>query len=289
MFLLQWFPGHMKKTLQKIKLNLKLVDIILIILDARIPISSMNFELLKIINNKPFLILLNKMSLADSDKNNLFVNFFNKKKIEILFIDSKNKINIDKIFVKIKKIFDTKNKLKHYYIKNTIKLMIIGLPNVGKSTLVNCLAKKKVAITAKKPGITKKLQWISASNNIQLLDTPGILYPKINNYKIGYSLGICGCIKENLIPKEELVNYFLNYLKNYYPEKLKLFFNFDEKEIKEEINLLKTLIQKRYNEKILNQNNYDSFINHNNIIEKIFSEFTSKKIQKINFDLNLLF
>ncbi|WCA22247.1 ribosome biogenesis GTPase YlqF [Candidatus Phytoplasma oryzae] len=287
MFPIQWFPGHMKKTLQEIKINLRFIDIVLIILDSRIPISSMNFEFLKILNNKPFLVLFNKISLTDLDKNNIFVDFFNKKKIDTLLIDAKNKININKIFVKIKNILYKKNNLQHKYLRKRTRIMIIGIPNVGKSTLINCLAKKKSTLTSNKPGITKKLQWVNSLNNIQLLDTPGVLYPKINSYQISCSLSICGCIKTKLIPKEELIDYTLNYLKKYYLEKLKILFKFNNDEIQQK-NLLEILINKRYKKQILMSENYDNFINKNNIITKIFSEITSKKIQKINFDLDLI-
>ncbi|RAM57733.1 ribosome biogenesis GTPase RsgA [Candidatus Phytoplasma oryzae] len=282
--MIQWFPGHMKKTLAEIKIHLKLVDIILIILDARIPISSMNLDLLKILNNKPVLILLNKMSLTDLNKNHLFENFFNNRDIETLLIDSKYKINIQKVFIKIKRLLSQK---KYKYPTKTLKMMVVGVPNVGKSTFINCLAKRKATIVANKPSVTKKLQWINLPNNIKLLDTPGILYPKINYLQIAYSLGLCGCLKEEILPKEELVKYFLFYLKKYYCEKLKKNFFLNEIEIKEK-DLLKTIIKKRYNEKIFFKNNYYDFIYQNNVIDKIFAEIRSLKISQVNLDLDLI-
>jgi ribosome biogenesis GTPase A len=271
---IQWFPGHMKKTLQNINNYLKFIDIVLVILDARIPISSFNPELLKSLNNKPTLILLNKISLTDQNKNNLFLNFFQKKKLKILFIDAKYKINTKKIFPVIEKILKKKNTK---YNPNLLKLMIVGIPNVGKSTLINCLTQKKITITANQPGSTKKLQWINLKENIKLLDTPGILYPKINNPKIGYVLGLCGCIKEKLISKEKLVDYALSYLKKYYFQKIKKHFNLNIEEIEKE-NLLKIILSKMY----LNE------INKEKIINNIFYQIKNAKIKEINFDLDFV-
>ncbi|WP_323847767.1 MAG: ribosome biogenesis GTPase YlqF [Phytoplasma sp.] len=275
---IQWFPGYMSKTFKNIKNNLKLVDFILIILDARIPFSSMNFELLKFLNNKPFLILLNKSYLADLEQNSFFLNFFYKKKIfYTLNIDAKQKININKIYPKITEILKSQNQK----IKKFLKLMIVGVPNVGKSTLINCLAGKKVTKTANLPGVTKHMQWINLDNNMKLLDTPGVLWPKFSYKEIGYSLAICGCIKENLFIDKEIVDYLFKYLKENYPKSIKKLFNLNDAELKQD-NLLQVLKNKIYN----NDSNFFDFEQEKNLSSIILKKVRSKKMPKINYDLN---
>ncbi|MFR0367728.1 ribosome biogenesis GTPase YlqF [Candidatus Phytoplasma palmae] len=276
--IINWFPGHMKKTFKEIKNNLKLVDMVLIILDARIPFSSMNFELLKSLNNKPVLILLNKSSLADSSKNKIFIDFFKKKNLFTLNIDAKERNNINLIIPKIKQIIKNYT-FKKKRINNLLRIMITGVPNVGKSTLINCLVKKKSTQTADTPGVTKKLQWINLKDKIKLLDTPGVLYFKNLTIENGCSLSICGCIKDKMIPKEFVLNYFFSYLKKYYYENLKNCFNLSDEELKQE-DLLTLIINKNYNY----QNNIS---NKNQIFTMIIKKIKSGKIKKVNFDLNL--
>ncbi|WP_341266393.1 ribosome biogenesis GTPase YlqF [Candidatus Phytoplasma fraxini] len=274
---IQWFPGHMSKTLKNIKNNLKLVDCILIILDARIPFSSMNFELLKFLNNKPFLILLNKSSLADLEQNSFFLNLFYKKKILYnLNIDVKQKLNINKIYPKIKEILQFQNQK----IKKFLKLMIVGVPNVGKSTLINCLAGKKITKTANLPGVTKQMQWITLNNDMKLLDTPGVLWPKFSYKEIGYSLAICGCIKENLFMNAEIVDYLLKYLKDNYLTHLKTLFNLTSEELEKD-NLLQVLRNKIYN----NASKAFYLEQENNLLNLILKKIRSKQMPKVNYDL----
>ncbi|AYJ01277.1 ribosome biogenesis GTPase YlqF [Candidatus Phytoplasma ziziphi] len=276
---IQWFPGHMSKTLKNIRNNLKFVDCILILLDARIPFSSMNFELLKLLNNKPFLILLNKSSLADLDKNRFFLDFFHQKKfLHTLNIDAKQKININKIYPKIREIFQCKG----IKIKKFLKFMIVGVPNVGKSTLVNCLAGKKVMKTANFPGVTKQIQWINLENNMKLLDTPGVLWPKFNYKEIGYSLAICGCIKETLFIKKAIIDYFLKYLQINYSHYLKKLFKFTDLDLEQEISF-QFLMTKTHN----NISDVDYLKQENNLLLMIFKKIQSNKMPKVNYDLTL--
>ncbi|MEZ0180235.1 ribosome biogenesis GTPase YlqF ['Camptotheca acuminata' phytoplasma] len=273
---IQWFPGHMKKTLKDIQNNLKFVDCVLVILDARIPFSSMNFELLNLLNNKPVLVLFNKSFLVNLKENAFFVDYFNKKNINTLNIDAKARLNIEKIYPKIQDILKKNNRR----IKKTLKFMIVGAPNVGKSTLINCLSKRKIAKTANLPGITRQMQWFHLTNNIMLLDTPGCLWPKFKYQEIGYSLSICGCIKENLLLKEEIVVYFLNYLKKHYPVYLRKLFNLNQIDLQKE-NLLQTILDK------INISQNSSSKMDNLLLSFIFNKIKNNLSQKINYDLDL--
>ncbi|MDO8057534.1 ribosome biogenesis GTPase YlqF [Candidatus Phytoplasma gossypii] len=275
-FYIQWFPGHMKKTFKEINQCLKIIDLMLVILDARIPYSSINWELLKTFNNKPFLLLLNKISLADMSKINIFKNFFEKNKIPVLWIDAKSKINIHQIKSYIYKILKIKNPFRENKI---LRLMITGIPNVGKSTLINCLANKKVVKIANIPGVTKQMQWIKIDPRMKLLDTPGILYHKFRDPYVGYNLAICGCIKSTLYPKLPIVEYLLNYLKQHYSRNLKKCFKLDEQEL-EFPNLWYKIAQKNF---YLTKNN---ILDENKVLEMILHKVSNGFIGPINFDLN---
>ncbi|MDV3167018.1 MAG: ribosome biogenesis GTPase YlqF [Vigna little leaf phytoplasma] len=269
---IQWFPGHMKKTLQEIKNNLRLVNFVLIILDSRIPFSSINWELLKILNNKPFLFLLNKSTLADHIQNQPFLAFFQKKKFPYLNIDAKYNHKINLILPYIKKILRYQYKINY----KVLKLMIVGVPNVGKSTLINKLKRKKTMMIANSPGVTKKLQWIKLSTDVKLVDTPGILYPKIVNSFVSYSLALCSCIKESLLPLTELLEYLLIYFRDYYPKYLKILFNLTQEEIQHK-NLFFIIRQKT------------NILNEEQMFFSILNQIKKGKIKNINFDLNLKF
>ncbi|MDV3171493.1 MAG: ribosome biogenesis GTPase YlqF, partial [Candidatus Phytoplasma australasiaticum] len=242
----------------------------------RIPYSSVNWELLKTFNNKPFLLLLNKISLADMSKINIFKNFFEKNKIPVLWIDAKSKINIHQIKPYIYKILKIK---KPFWEHKILKLMITGIPNVGKSTLINCLANKKIVKTANIPGITKQMQWIKIDQRIKLLDTPGVLYHKFSDPYIGYNLAICGCIKSTLYPKLPIVEYLLTYLKKHYYQNLKKCFKLDEQEL-ELPNLWYKIAQKNI---YLTKNN---IIDENKVLDMILYKVSNGFIGHVNFDLN---
>lgn len=219
---IQWYPGHMFKSIREIRGKLKLMDMVMILLDARLPLSSMNPEILKTIKQKPSIILLNKMDLADDQETDKFINDFKKQGLLALKIDAQNKKNIQKITALAK--LALKDQLDREREKGLqerpIKTMILGIPNVGKSTLINALANKKAARTANRPGVTRAQQWIKLSDTFELLDTPGILWPKFEDEKIGYHLAITGAIRDNILPTDDVVCYALNYLKVHYSKRL---------------------------------------------------------------------
>lgn len=225
----QWFPGHMFKSLREIKEKLKLMDMIFLLVDARIPYSSMNPEILKIVGEKPTLLLFNKIDLADRKTVDAWVKYYEDLGFYTLMINSSNGFNVNKIFSKSKEILEiqiarSKNKGMKF---DRVRGMILGIPNVGKSTLINKLVSKKATTTGNRPGVTKAQQWIKVNPQFELLDTPGVLWPKFDDPKVGYALAVTGAIKDDTLPLSEVVMYAINYLKTYYPRRLKERYNIE--------------------------------------------------------------
>lgn len=219
---IQWFPGHMFKSLREIKEKIKLMDLVFVLLDARLPFSSMNPELHKIISHKPMLLLFNKMDLADDQITNQYIRSYQQEGYFTLKIDAASGKNVNKIKPMAMTIL--KEKLDREKAKGLkmrpLRCMILGIPNVGKSTLINKLSKSSATKTANTPGVTKTQQWIKLGDDFELLDTPGVLWPKFNDPKVGYHLAITGAIKDKILPEDDVVSYALNYLKTNYPKKL---------------------------------------------------------------------
>lgn len=203
---INWYPGHMKKTKELLEENLKIVDIVIEILDARIPMSSKNPVIDKIIGSKPRIVLMNKSDLASSDANDSWKNYFDKLNIPVMFINATYNTGTDKILDEVNKILKEKlDRRKAKGIKNTtVRAMIVGIPNVGKSTLINSLAGRKGAKTGNRPGVTKSKQWIKLKGNIELLDTPGILWPKFEDQQVALNLAFTGAIKDEILDTETL-------------------------------------------------------------------------------------
>lgn len=218
---INWYPGHMKKTKEEIQNNLKLVDIILEIIDARIPESSRNPMLAEIIGQKPRIIIMNKSDLADEDMNKAWVNKFRGENTKALLMNSKEKINVNKIYQiakeELKEKFD-KNKEKNIENK-IIRMMIVGIPNSGKSTFINNISKRKSANVGNRPGITKTKQWIKTNDNLELLDTPGVLWPKFDE-ETGLNLSYTHAIKDEILNIEDLTLKFLEKMQKDYPKLL---------------------------------------------------------------------
>lgn len=224
--MIQWYPGHMAKAKREIKEALNQVNIVYLLLDARIPKGSFNADLFEVIKDKPIIYLYNKSSLADLSKLNI------DDKENSLIIDALSRRNIYQIEPLTNKILKPyiDKQLARGYKKVSIKAMILGIPNVGKSTLINALAKRKKASTNKKPGHTKKLQWTLIGNEVYLLDTPGVLYPKIDQEEDGYHLALTGAIKEEILPKEKLAYYAFEFINKNYPTYISAFYKIDEKD-----------------------------------------------------------
>lgn len=221
---IQWFPGHMAKARREVTEKLKLVDIIFELVDARIPYSSRNPMIDEIIQHKPRLVLLNKADMADKAVTKEWIAFFAEKGIKALAINSQAGEGMKDIVQASHEILKEKfDRLKAKGVKNprAIRAMIVGIPNAGKSTLINRLAKKNLAKTGNTPGVTKSQQWIKVGKELELLDTPGILWPKFEDQEVGKKLAVTGAIKDTLLNLQDLVVYTLQFLEQHYPERLK--------------------------------------------------------------------
>ncbi|NLY77379.1 MAG: ribosome biogenesis GTPase YlqF [Tissierellia bacterium] len=203
---INWYPGHMKKTKEAIKKSLSLVDIVYEIVDSRIPISSQNPDIDGIIGDKPRIKILNKSDLADEKSNIEWIEYFKKVGIPAVLVDSINNKGLDDLINLSYILTEGKRKrLELKGIKNKpIRAMIVGIPNVGKSTLINSLSKRKGAKVGNRPGVTKSNQWIKVKGNIELLDTPGILWPKFEDKNVALNLAFTGAIKDELLDIENL-------------------------------------------------------------------------------------
>ena len=219
---IQWFPGHMSKARRQVQENLKHVDFVTILVDARLPLSSQNPMLTKIVGDKPKLLILNKADLADSNRTKEWRDYFKSQGIKTLAINSKEQSTVKLVTDAAKSLMTEKiQRLRERGIqKETLRTMIIGIPNAGKSTLMNRLAGKKIAVVGNKPGVTKGQQWLKSNKDLEILDTPGILWPKFEDELVGLKLALTGAIKDQLLPMDEVTIFGLNYFKTYYPERL---------------------------------------------------------------------
>ncbi|MDY4001755.1 MAG: ribosome biogenesis GTPase YlqF [Streptococcus orisratti] len=222
MAIIQWYPGHMSKARRQVQENIKHVDFVTILVDARLPLSSQNPMLNKIVGDKPKLMILNKADLADSIRTTQWRSFFENQGIKTLAINSKEQSAVKKVTDAAKELMADKiAKLRERGIqKETLRTMIIGIPNAGKSTLMNRLAGKKIAVVGNKPGVTKGQQWLKSNKDLEILDTPGILWPKFEDEVVGLKLALTGAIKDQLLPMDEVTIFGINYFKQHYAERL---------------------------------------------------------------------
>ena len=219
---IQWFPGHMSKARRQVQENIKFVDFVTILVDARLPLSSQNPMLTKIVGDKPKLLILNKADLADPVRIKEWQSYFESQEIPTLSINSKEQSAVKKVTDAAKKLMaDKLARQKERGIRiETLRTMIVGIPNAGKSTLMNRLAGKKIAVVGNKPGVTKGQQWLKSNKDLEILDTPGILWPKFEDETVALKLALTGAIKDNLLPMDEVTIFGLNYFKEHYPEEL---------------------------------------------------------------------
>lgn len=230
---INWYPGHMAKTKRQIIEDLKLIDVVIELLDARIPISSQNPDLKEIVGNKKRIIILNKCDLSDEKENKKWVTYFEKHGIKAVLTDANTGFGIDNVVKQIENI--AKSNLEKEALKGRvgkpIRVMILGIPNVGKSSLINRISKKTSAGVGNKPGVTKQKQWIRLKNNIELLDTPGVLWPKFENQEVALNLSYVGTIKDEILQKTEIAFYLVKFLLENYKNNIIQRYKISDEEI----------------------------------------------------------
>ena len=219
---IQWYPGHMTKTRRQIEADLKQVDAVCEILDARIPIASRNPDIDAICGDKPRLVILNRMDLADPNATIAWKTYFKKKGITAIATDCKTRRGISEFQPAVASVLREKidrNTAKGMH--RALRVMIVGIPNVGKSTLINQISGRKGAKAENRPGVTRGKQWVTVDNSLLLLDTPGILWPKFEDPRVGMMLAYTGAVKENIIDIEELACHLMELFAKHYPNVLK--------------------------------------------------------------------
>lgn len=220
---IQWYPGHMKKTMEMLKANIKLVNVVIEILDARIPSSSRNPELQGLIKDKKRVIILNKEDLAEEKSTIRWVNYFKAQGISAVPVNSVKGQGIRRLKTILQRI-----KIPSRRGNRPVRALVVGIPNVGKSSFINVLAGRAAAKTGGIPGITRGKQWIKIPPGIELLDTPGVLWPKISSAEMGFNLAVTGAIKFELLNSQELSLQLLEYLCKYYTERINLRYGITE-------------------------------------------------------------
>lgn len=246
---IQWFPGHMTKTKRKIQSSLKLVDAVAEIIDARIPISSRNPDLAQIIQSKPRLVLLNKCDMANQTATKMWIEHFKRQGITAIAIDCKSGRGLNQFAPAVNKVLAQRlEKLKSKGMINPmLRIMIVGIPNVGKSSFINRIAKQNRAKVEDRPGVTRGNQWYTIAKNLEMLDTPGVLWPKFDDKIVGEHLAFTGAVKDQILDIELLAVRLLDFLKKLKPKDFIERFKLEDADIEniESYELLKLIGKKR--------------------------------------------
>lgn len=246
---IQWFPGHMTKTKRQIQSSLKLVDAVAEIIDARIPVSSRNPDLAKLVQNKPRVILLNKCDMANQTATKMWIDYFKKQNLVAIPVDCKSGRGLDKFAPAVNTVMSHNiARLKEKGMVNpTIRIMIVGIPNVGKSSFINKMVKKNRAKVEDRPGVTRGNQWYTIAKNLEMLDTPGVLWPKFDDKTVGEHLAFTGAVKDQILDIELLAVRLLDFIKELKPADFITRFKLENEDIEniDSYELLKMIGKKR--------------------------------------------
>ena len=277
---INWYPGHMKKTMDNIRASLKLVDIVGEIIDARIPISSKNPVIDDVLKDKPRIMILNKSDMADENETKKWLSYYRKQGYGAVVVDAIHSKGLDKIYSVAKEMLA--DKFKKLEEKNlsakTIRMMIVGIPNVGKSTFINSISKRKSAKIGDRPGVTKQVQWIKTKNDLELLDTPGVLWPKFEDERIGLHLAFTGAIKDEIMDIENLAFRFIDELNKRDINILKNRYNLSEDSYEDTLYLMDEIGRNRG--AILKKNEIDYF----KVANLVFDDFRKVKLGRITLE-----
>lgn len=274
---INWYPGHMAKTKRLIKENLSLIDVVFELIDSRIPYSSRIKDIDDLIKNKPRIIIMTKYDLCDKEETNKWIEYYESLDYKVLKYNLlEGSINdiysvLDETLKPLTKKLEEKNLLKRKY-----RALIIGIPNVGKSTLINKLVGKRSTKVGNTPGVTRSLSWIRTNPKVELLDSPGLLYPNIDSNEISYNLGSISSIKEEILPIDEIAIHILNKLNDYYPNILKEIYKINNvDDIEETINIIGK------NRGCIEKGN---IVDYNKVYKLILKDVRDGKINNITFD-----
>jgi len=276
---INWYPGHMAKTKRLIKENIDKIDIVYEVVDARIPYSTRVRDLDESIRNKPRIVIFTKTDLCDKTETNKWIKHYEQNGDVVIAIDLEHNPNLKMLFLKTKNLMEEKNNKLIAKGMNPRKprVLVMGVPNAGKSTLINRLVGKKAVNVGNKPGVTKDLNWIRINDEIELLDTPGILWPKLSQEVVAFNLACFTAIKEEILPIYEVIEYFLRTLEKYYPDKLKVRYGIEN--VDEDIINTLDLIGKRRGCLIKGGE-----IDYDKVIQIIMSDIKEGLITNITFD-----
>ena len=274
---INWYPGHMAKTKREIKEKIDLIDIVFEVIDARIPYSSKNMDIDNMVSNKPRVIIMTKSDLCDLNKTNKWKKYYEEKGYIVILMDLINNPNMKIIFDKIKPIIDEiNNKRINKGLKTRrARVLVVGVPNVGKSTLINRLVGKKATNVGNRPGVTKNLEWIRINDKLELLDTPGILWPKLEDDIVAHNLASMTAIKEEILDSEDIAIYIIKKMLSDYEENIRNRYKITEKE---DIIVILDQIGKKIGAVRNNETDYDR------VYQKVIKDLQDGYLGKVTFD-----
>lgn len=274
---INWYPGHMAKTKREISEKLSLIDVVFEVIDARIPMSSKNKDIDSLIKDKPKVLIMTKIDLCDMDKTNKWKSYYENNGYQVIMVDLINNKNVNEIFNKITPIInDLNEKRKNKGLKpRKIRALVLGIPNVGKSTLINRLVGKKATNVGNRPGVTKNLQWIRVNDKLELLDTPGILWPRLDDNEVAHNLASMTAIKEEVLDLEDISIYIINTMFKYYPDNIKSRYNITNND---DIVEILDLIGKKIGAIRNNETDYDK------VYDRVLKDLREGYLGKVTFD-----